>query len=56
MGLTAIELRLLGKPVLARSRGTCSTMSERHCVAHLAARRFDHYRLQADEILSWCRA
>jgi tetratricopeptide (TPR) repeat protein len=54
MGLTAIELRLLGKPVLTHPRGTLGTMSEFHCGAHLAADGFDHYTLQAGEILRWC--
>ncbi len=54
MGLTAIELRLLGKRILTYSRGTVGTMSEFHCGAHLAAVGFDHYQLQADEILKWC--
>lgn len=54
MGLTAIELRLLGKRVLTHPRGAPGTMSEFHCGAHLAADGFDHYRLQAGEILRWC--
>ena len=56
MGLTAIELRLLGKSVVASPRSSCATMSERHCVGHLSADRFDRHQQMADQVLSWCMA
>lgn len=54
MGLTAIELRLLGKAVVASSRSTFATMSERHCVGHLSADRFNRHQEMADQVLAWC--
>ena len=55
MGLTAIELRLLGKPILARPRAPRLTLRERHCVAHLATPRFDRHAEMAAQVLEWCR-
>jgi hypothetical protein len=56
MGLTAIELRLLGKSVVASPRSSYATMSERHCVGHLSADRFDRHQQMADQVLAWCVA
>jgi predicted O-linked N-acetylglucosamine transferase (SPINDLY family) len=56
MGLTAIELRLLGKPILLPKRPRVATMRELHCAGHLRAARFDHHRDQAEQILRWCTA
>lgn len=56
MGLTAIELRLLGKTILAGPRSPAAPMCERHCVAHLAARRLDHHEELGTQLLQWCRA
>lgn len=55
MGLTAIELRLLGKPILARPRAPRLTLRERHCVAHLGTPRFDRHSEMAAQVLAWCR-
>jgi hypothetical protein len=54
MGLTAIELRLLGKPILAHPRADVATMRERHCVAHMQALRLDHHQDIARQLLAWC--
>ena len=56
MGLTAIELRLLGKSVVQPRRPRVATMHQLHCAGHARARRFDHHDLQARELLSWCGA
>lgn len=55
MGLTAIELRLLGKPIHAPARSPTALMCERHGVAHLGARRFDHHAELAAQLLQWSR-
>jgi hypothetical protein len=55
MGLTAIELSLLGKHIVAAPRSPTALMCERHCVAHLDARRFDHHTELAAQLLAWCR-
>jgi predicted O-linked N-acetylglucosamine transferase (SPINDLY family) len=56
MGLSAIELRLLGKHIVARERSDQALMCQRHCQAHLGARRFDHHTELAAQLLQWCRA
>lgn len=56
MGLTAIELRLLGKAIDAPPRSPAALMCERHCIAHLGARRFDHHAELAQQLLRWCQA
>ena len=56
MGLTAIELRLLGKHIAAAPREPAAPMCQRHCVAHLRARRFDHHAGLAAQLLQWCQA
>ena len=55
MGLTAIELRLLGKHIAAAPRSPGALMCERHCVAHLGAISFDHHTSLAAQLLAWCR-
>ena len=55
MGLTAIELRLLGKTVIEPPRTLPATMSELHCAAHLRAPGFAHHRLIAQRLLGACR-
>ncbi|WP_029000679.1 hypothetical protein [Azohydromonas australica] len=55
MGLTAVELRLLGKPIVAAPRSPTALMCERHGVAHLGARRFDHHAELAAQLLQWSR-
>jgi hypothetical protein len=55
MGLTAIELRLLGKHIAAAPRDPAAPMCQRHCVAHLGARRFDHHAGLAAQLLQWCQ-
>jgi hypothetical protein len=55
MGLTAIELRLLGKHIAAAPRSQGALMCERHCVAHLGASGFDHHAGLAAQLLGWCR-
>ena len=54
MGLAAIELRLMGKHMHVIPRHRSATMCERHAVAHLAARRFDHHAGLARQLLQWC--
>ena len=54
MGLTAVELRLLGKAVATAPRPEAALMCERHCVAHLAAPRLDHHAELAAQLLQWC--
>ena len=54
MGLTAIELRLLGKAVIQAPRSLHATMRELHCQAHLQAQRFDHHGELATQLLHWC--
>jgi tetratricopeptide (TPR) repeat protein len=56
MGLTAIELRLLGKHILTINRSPVALMCQRHAIAHLGARRFDHHGELASDLLQWCRA
>jgi hypothetical protein len=56
MGLTAVELRLLGKPIVASPRAEVATMRERHCVAHMQALRLDHHQKIARQLLAWCVA
>jgi len=53
MGLTAIELRLLGKHIVTRRRPAGGLMSERHCIGHVGAARFDHHELLARQLLEW---
>lgn len=55
MGLTAIELRLLGKHVVTHRQASNGLMSERHCAAHMKAERFDHHDLLGGQLLQWCR-
>ncbi len=55
MGLTAIELRLLGKTVIVPPRTLPAAMSELHCAAHLRAPGFGHHRLIAQRLLEACR-
>jgi hypothetical protein len=55
MGLTAIELRLLGKHLHCEPRSPTALMCERHAVAHLGARRFDHHAELAGQLLQWSR-
>ncbi|MCZ2497983.1 tetratricopeptide repeat protein [Xylophilus sp. Kf1] len=55
MGLTAIELRLLGKHVVTQRRPTDGLMCERHCTAHMGADRFDHHASLGGQLLEWCR-
>jgi hypothetical protein len=56
MGLTAIELRLLGKHIVAPARSPQALMSARHCIAHLGARRFDHHAELGGQLLQWCQS
>jgi len=56
MGLTAIELLLLGKPIVGPPRRPGGLMYERHSFGHERATRFDHYDTQAAELLQWCRS
>jgi predicted O-linked N-acetylglucosamine transferase (SPINDLY family) len=55
MGLTAIELLLLAKPIEAPRARADALMYERHCLGHLKADRFDHYETQAAQLLQWCK-
>lgn len=55
MGLSAIELRLLGKHIVAAPRNASAVMCERHCVAHMGAKRFDHHHELAKQLLAWCQ-
>ena len=56
MGLTAIELRLLGKHIVTQRRDTGGLMCERHCIGHIGADRFDHHELLARQMLQWHRS
>jgi hypothetical protein len=56
MGLTAVELRLLGKTVIEPPRTLPASMSELHGAAHLRAPGFAHHRLLAQHLLAACRA
>jgi hypothetical protein len=56
MGLTAIELRLLGKHIITSPPSPVALMAQRHCSAHLGARRFDHHAELAGQLLGWCKA
>ena len=53
MGLTAIELRLMGKHLLVPRRATAGLMCERHCVGHKGAKGFDHHGALAQQMLEW---
>jgi len=53
MGLTAIELRLLGKHIVTQRRDTGGLMCERHCNGHIGADRFDHHEKLASQMLQW---
>jgi hypothetical protein len=53
LGLTAIELRLLGKAIHCAPRAPTALMCERHAVAHLGARRFDHHAELGAQLLAW---
>lgn len=55
MGLTAIELRLLGKHLLVPRRSSDTVMSERHCIGHKGAKGFDHHASLARQMLEWSR-
>ena len=55
MGLTAIELRLLGKHVVTHRRPASGLMCERHCTAHMGADRFDHHESLGGQLLEWSR-
>ncbi|MEI6029439.1 MAG: hypothetical protein WCT47_22440 [Betaproteobacteria bacterium] len=54
MGLTAVELRLLGVPIMLGPRPAMGTMREFHARAHLGAARFDRALEQAHELVNWC--
>jgi len=56
MGMTAIELLLLGKPIVGPPRKPGGLMYERHSFGHERSTRFDHYDTQAAELLQWCRS
>jgi hypothetical protein len=56
MGLAAVELRLLGKPVLQPPRPALRSISECHCAGHMGASGFGHHARLAAELLAWCRA
>jgi hypothetical protein len=55
MGLAAVELRLLGKPIVQPPRPSLRSMSECHCAGHMAAASFSHHQALADTLLGWCR-
>ena len=55
MGLSAVELRLLGKHICAAPRSVSALMYERHCTAHLGSRRFDHHEVLAKQLQHWCQ-
>lgn len=54
MGLTAVELRLLGVPVVLAPRASVGTMREFHAQAHAGAEHFAGAAAQAGELLRWC--
>lgn len=56
MGLTAIELRLMGKPIAGPRHGRVELMCERHCLAHLHTDHFDDHAKLAAQLLAWIRA
>jgi hypothetical protein len=56
MGLAAVELRLLGKPIVQPPRPLLRSISECHCAGHVAATSFNHHAQLAEELLGWCRA
>lgn len=55
MGLTAIELRLLGKHVRTARPPARALMCERHAVAHMGAASFGGHLQLGAELLRWCR-
>lgn len=55
MGLTAIELLLLGKTIIGPPHRAVELMSERHCLAHLNTGRFDDHGALAAQLLAWVR-
>lgn len=55
MGLTAIELRLLGKHIVTQRRPTGGLMCERHCIGHIGASGFGHHEVLGEQLLQWCR-
>ena len=55
MGLTAIELLLLGKTIIGPTHRAVELMSERHCLAHLHTARFDDHAALAAQLLAWVR-
>ncbi len=56
MGLAAVELRLLGKPIIQPPRSALRSISESHCIGHLGATSFDHHAELGAELLRWCDA
>jgi hypothetical protein len=54
MGLTAIELLLMGKPIVGPRPRSISLMCERHSLGHQSTEDFAGYRAQAAQLLQWC--
>lgn len=55
MGLSAVELRLLGVPVAHQVRPATASMCERHCAGHMHTAGFAHHEALALRILQWCQ-
>lgn len=55
MGLSAIELLLMGKDIISPPIPPVGIMAERHSFGHRKTRQFDEYESQAQQLLAWCR-
>jgi predicted O-linked N-acetylglucosamine transferase (SPINDLY family) len=56
MGLSAIELLLMGKEIVSVPTPKVGIMAERHSFGHRHTAQFDDYATQAQELLAWCQA
>ena len=56
MGLSAVELRLLGKPIVQPPRPALRSMSECHCAGHLGSASFAHHAQLGRALLGWCKS
>jgi hypothetical protein len=55
MGLTAVELLLMGKAIVGPRPRAVALMCERHSSGHQRTKDFAGYAAQAEQLLRWCR-